>query len=244
MPPEPPDDARLRALQNFAARSSNLGPQDILDEAAVDLLRGMAARSVEAVLLKGPVIEEELYRPDARRGYLDIDLLVGPADLDASRAVLRELGYRRDAPGRTGVDDFLGVLHAEAWKNEDGCPVDLHWRLPGCSVAPAQAWTVLRERRRTMALRDSDVSVLRRDALALHVALHAAQSGPLDTKAMGDLARAIERWPLETWRAASELAAQLSATETLLRRAAPAARGRGAGPRAVTPQERPVGLGN
>jgi hypothetical protein len=50
-------------------------------------------------------------------------------------------------------------------------------------------------------------------ALALHVAMHATQGGLHDVKAIGDLARAVERWPLERWREAAALADALQATD-------------------------------
>ena len=48
--------------------------------------------------------------------------------------------------------------------------------------------------------------------LALHLATHAAQHGPDDLKAIGDLTRGLERWPLTAWRAAASLATELEAT--------------------------------
>ena len=50
-------------------------------------------------------------------------------------------------------------------------------------------------------------------ALALHAALYAAQHGTGDIKTMGDLDRGLHRWPPETWRQASKLAADLGAVE-------------------------------
>ena len=47
--------------------------------------------------------------------------------------------------------------------------------------------------------------------MALHVGIHAAQHGPDDAKALGDLARGLERWPDEVWREATTLAGRLEA---------------------------------
>ncbi len=49
------------------------------------------------------------------------------------------------------------------------------------------------------------------EGLALHLALHAAQDGPGDPKAIGDLARGIERWAPDTWREAAGLARRFRA---------------------------------
>jgi hypothetical protein len=200
-------------LREFAARASNLRPLPVLDRAAGEALTALDHAGVDALLLKGPVLAQRLYREDEHRSYLDIDLLVDPQQLERAHAVLRGLGYDNDKTNYAGVDDFLGVLHAESWVSLTGCGIDLHWRLAGCDAAPAAAWRLLHDRRQTITVGGHAVSALGDDALALHVATHAAQSGPDDAKAIGDLARALERWPMQRWCAAARLAAELSATE-------------------------------
>ena len=49
--------------------------------------------------------------------------------------------------------------------------------------------------------------------LALHLALHAANHGPGELKALGDLDRGLSRWPYETWEQATRLARELQAVE-------------------------------
>lgn len=213
MPDDQAADPRLRMLREFVARSSNLGPQALLDRAAAEALAAFEKAGVAALLLKGPVLARRLYRPGEHRGYLDIDVLVDPCRLERARAALAELAYDIDGSESTGVDDFLGVLHAEGWANRSGCVVDLHWRLAGCGMAPGEAWELLYRGRETIEIGGRATSVLGGDALALHVATHAAQSGPDDAKAIGDLARALARWPIERWRAAARLAGALAATE-------------------------------
>jgi hypothetical protein len=57
------------------------------------------------------------------------------------------------------------------------------------------------------------VPTLGPSGLALHMALHAAQHGPGDLKAMGDLDRGLVRLPPEIWQEATRLARALRATE-------------------------------
>ncbi len=110
------------------------------------------------------------------------------------------------------------ILHAETWSRRveagPGSPllIDLHWRLPGCEAPADAAWEVLAPRRSSIELNGRETAVLDREGLALHLAIHAAQHGPDDLKAIGDLTRGLERWPLEVWRSAGSLAAELVAT--------------------------------
>ncbi len=210
-----PDEERLLRLREFVARAANVRPRTLLDRAAADVLAAFEAAGVPALLLKGPVLAQRLYRPGEQRDYLDIDILVAPARLDGARASLAALGFSSEGSEFAGVDDFLGVLDAESWTNSDGCTVDLHWRLPGLGVDPAAAWELLHASREPIVVDGREVPALGPAALALHVATHAAQSGPGDLKAIGDLSRAAERWPLGRWREAARLAAELSATEPL-----------------------------
>ena len=164
-------------------------------------------------MLKGPVLGRVLYRADEHREYMDADVMVAPSDLDRAREVLGGLGYARSDD--RGVDDFLGVLHAETWYRRipDGALVDLHWRLAGCAASPERAWAELYGDHEEIDLGGCSVEVLGRPALALHLGTHAAQHGPDDKKALGDLAKGLERWPEEDWRHAARLAEKLTAVE-------------------------------
>ena len=119
-----------------------------------------------------------------------------------------------------GIDDVGEILHAETWSRRvevgPGGPllIDLHWRLPGCEAPADAAWEALAPRRASIELNGREAAVLDREALALHLATHAAQHGPDDLKAIADLTRGLERWPLEVWRSAASLAAELEATPT------------------------------
>jgi hypothetical protein len=159
-------------------------------------------------VLKGPALAALLYRAEEQRAYSDVDLLVDPARLDAARAALTALGYE-NASERAGVDDFLGVLHADMWVRTAGVSIDLHWRLAGCAASPQVTWDRLYAEHGAITLAGAEVAVLGRTGLALHLATHAAQIGPQDRKALADLARGLARWPLDDWRAAAALAGDL-----------------------------------
>jgi Uncharacterised nucleotidyltransferase len=206
-----------RQLDEFVDRARGLSHQALLDAAAVEVLDAFEAAGVQPLLLKGPALARALYTPGEYRGYSDVDLLVSPADLPRARRALTGAGYNH-AEEVFGIDDMGEILHAETWsRGVDAGPggpllVDLHWRLPGCEASADAAWEVLAPRRSSIELNGRETAVLDREGLALHLAIHAAQHGPDDLKAIGDLTRGLERWPLALWRAAAALAAELEAT--------------------------------
>jgi hypothetical protein len=205
-----------RALQEYVARSRTIARRSGLDAAALEALDALHAAGVDALLLKGPALARTLYRPDEHRGYFDVDLLVAPADLRAAGAALARLGYTNISEKR-GVHDVAGILHAQLWSRLDpgfgNVSIDLHWRLAGCDVPPQTAWNALSRDRTTVELGGGTVTTLGSSARALHLALHAAQHGPDDLQAVGDLDRGLSRLPPEIWKEAAELARAVRATE-------------------------------
>jgi hypothetical protein len=203
-------------LAEFVERARGLSFRPQLDAAAVETLDAFELVGVQALLLKGPALAQALYTPTEHRGYSDVDLLVSPADLPRARRALTTIGYRHGEEV-FGIDDVGEILHSETWSRRGekwGGPllIDLHWRLAGCEAPAGTAWEALAARSDSIDLNGRRVAVLDRAGLALHLATHAAQHGPDDLKAIGDLARGLERWPLDVWRSAASLAAELEAT--------------------------------
>jgi Uncharacterised nucleotidyltransferase len=199
-----------RELDEFLVRARELRQQEELDRTAVAALTEFEAAGIEALLLKGPVLARRLYTEGERRGYWDIDLLVSPRDLETARDVLSGLGFVRGQEV-FGIDDVGGVQHGEVWARQGenrGGPIciDLHWRLSRCDAPGEAVWEALAEGRGSLRLCGREVAVPGDAGLALHLSIHAAQGGVEDTKALADLRRGIERWPLEVWVSATRLA--------------------------------------
>ena len=207
---------RAAALEEFVQRVKGLRSRAALDSAAVEALDAFDAAGIEYMLLKGPALARLLYRREEHRAYSDVDVIVAPRDLPAARRVLEGLGYM-DASAQHGIEDVAGVVHAEIWAqaNQRIGPlmIDLHRRLAGVRAQPEAAWDVLAATRAWVDLAGRRVPVLGPDALALHLATHAAQHGPLDGKTLADLSRGLVRWTPDVWRSAARLATALEATD-------------------------------
>jgi len=177
-----------------------------LDSAAADVVARLDGAGIPAVLLKGSALAERLYDPAEVRPHDDVDLLVAAADVEAAGDVLRANGFAFAAD-----DDY-----AQDWiRAADGVTVDVHVTFLGIGVPPAAVWSVLAPHTTTLSVGGADVTVFDDAALALHVALHAAQHGPKGGKALDDLRRAARRLALKTWRDAAEIARALDALPAL-----------------------------
>lgn len=175
---------------------------------AVDHLR---AAGVPSVLLKGAAIATWLYRGGDVRPYQDVDLLVPPSHLESAIEALAELGY---------AHEFEGAHPAEFGPKElelvgpGNVRIDLHHGLIGVSAPSQRCWDVLVRRTTPFQLTPSvQVQVLDPVARAMHLALHAAQNGPIDVKAVADLERGLAKLGREEWEEAARLAELLEATE-------------------------------
>ncbi len=175
---------------------------------AVDRLRGAG---VPSILLKGPAIATWLYDDGAARPYVDIDLLVPPSQFHRATEVLAQIGYR---PRLVGADaSELGPKELDLVGPANVC-IDLHHGLLGASDRSDHVWEVLE--RHTVALRLStgaEVQALDVPARAMHLALHAAQNGPIDVKAVADLERGLARVDRRHWEDAATLADEIGAVE-------------------------------
>jgi hypothetical protein len=179
-----------------------------IDRVAAEVCNAVHERDIPVVVLKGPVLAQELYDGDASRTYRDADLLVPGRCEHAAYATLRELGFA-PATGIGTVDP--GVADEHQWLRA-GIIVELHVSLVGIELPAQQVWHVLEPHTVQRRVSGSDVLTLDRVGLAMHVALHAAQHGVAWNKALEDLDRALARWSPDIWSDAAELAAKLHAS--------------------------------
>jgi hypothetical protein len=180
-----------------------LGARLKLDVAASEVVEALRERDVPVIVLKGSALAERLYGPDSLRSHDDVDLLVRGEDIRDAGEGLAELGFRM-----ADEEDY-----AQAWiRAADGVTVDLHTTLVGVGVSAQEAWNLLARETTEARLGRTRLSVFDDAALALHVALHAAQHGPRGGKGIEDLRRAVDELDESAWRAAAGLAEQLDAT--------------------------------
>ncbi len=182
-----------------------------LDREAGIAVARLRAAGVPSILLKGAAIATWLYQDGETRPYWDVDLLVSPSQLTTAMEALGELGYEPRMIGANPIE--LGPKELEM-VGPGNVFIDLHHGLIGVSVPSQRCWDVLVGRTSTLQLTPNvQVQVLDPAARAMHLALHAAQDGPIDVKAVADLERGLAKLSREEWKEAARIAEQLQATE-------------------------------
>lgn len=182
----------------------------LLDRAAGIAVDHLRRAGIEVILLKGAVIATWLYDDGAARPYADVDLWVSPAEFERATNVLSELGYVHWLAGADPTEvgpkerELLGP--GKVW-------IDLHLGFVGMTADPERCWEVLSRRTADFTVAGTPVKAFDVPARALHLALHAAQNGPVDVKALEDLRRGLARVDEVCWREAATLAEEVGATE-------------------------------
>jgi putative nucleotidyltransferase-like protein len=186
-----------------------------LDATAAKVVEALERHQIPAILLKGPALTRWLYDRRIERSYGDVDLLVSPDDFDAAAQVLRCLGYQQPIlPRRPGLISATANSNARHFRHRSrgSADVDLHRGFCWRTMDPHATWRVLRKHTETLTVGGRDVLVLAPSALAVVIALHAAQHGPA-SRPRDDLDRAVRQFDEAVWRLAASLAAQLVAEE-------------------------------
>ncbi len=167
-----------------------------LDTWAARATAAISARGVRVLLLKGAAIATWLYEPiGLPRGYVDVDLLVAPRDVDVALAVLGELGFRHAVPPR---DRTPAMSHEWTLVGAGGAVMDLHERLLGIRRPADEAFELLWEGRDALTVGGRVVAVLGIPDRTVHLALHRAASGT-DVKAARDLTLALDALHADVW---------------------------------------------
>ena len=183
----------------------------MVDDQTARVMAALDAARVPALLLKGPAIARLLYTDDEKRFYGDTDVLVAPHAFAAAERTLRELGYARIVGDRTA--ELIGH-HASPWcRPGSELAIDLHRTLTGVRADVDELWRSLWEHSTCMDLQQTAVRVPAVPALALHVALHAAQHGTARELSMRDLEHALGRLDTAEWRRAAALAERVDAID-------------------------------
>jgi hypothetical protein len=177
-----------------------------VDQVTAEVLRAFDGEGVASVLLKGPSTVRWLY-PDRPRRYHDCDLLLSPAAVGDAERVLHGLGFTPTL--EQGAMPNWWREHAIEWRHQERCAaVDLHHTLKGAGVDDMRLWQVLHAENEPMTVGGYAASVLALPGRALVLALQAREKDV----SKQDLARAVERAGMETWKKAAELAEELDAT--------------------------------
>jgi len=135
--------------------------------ALAEILEAIGRAGIPVAVLRGLRVVEWIYKDAGARPFEDHDLLVRPADADATAAILRRLGFEAAAPGLFRRASIAIDLHTE--------PLGARRRPERARLFPIDTDSLFRDARPgwvsggpVMLLRDEDEVLL----MALHVVKH------------------------------------------------------------------------
>ncbi len=188
--------------QRYSQLARNFALTAEVDALTAEVAGAFDREGVQTLVLKGPVLAKWLY-PDEVRPYIDSDLMVAPENRADAVGVLERLGFVEHCPW----------MPSPACLDPGGTPfsrgggmVDLHCQLQGLDGDPDAIWSRLAGSADRQVIGGVELHVPDRDAVLLHVALHAAQHAYLDGKPLEDLRRALTLVEASQWSNALELA--------------------------------------
>jgi len=111
--------ARVPQLRDYAMHAAALEPLRLADVRAV--LEALAARGVDALLMKGTPLAYDLYPAPELRPRGDTDLLIRRDSVEAARDVMLALGFEE----RITSGDEHGIRQVAFTRNEH--TYDIHW---------------------------------------------------------------------------------------------------------------------
>lgn len=176
----------------------------VIDVLTAEVASAFADEGISTVVLKGPVLARWLY-PDEVRPYGDSDLLVAPENRARAVGVLERLGFVEYCPWMPSPAclDPGGT----PFSRRSGGMVDLHCQLQGLDGDADAIWGCFAASAERQMIGGVELSVPGRDAVLLHLALHAAQHAyQVDGKPLEDLRRALACVEESKWSSALELA--------------------------------------
>lgn len=191
-------DRYFQLARNFALTAE-------VDALTAEVAGAFGREGIETLVLKGPVLARWLY-PGEVRPYIDSDLMVAPDDRARAVGVLERLGFVKYLPWIPSplLIDPGGTAFS---RGGGGAMVDLHCQLSGLDGDPDAIWGRLVARAERQVIGGVELCVPDRDAVLLHVVLHAAQhASPVNGKPVEDLRRALARVEESRWSSALELA--------------------------------------
>ena len=163
------------ALHRIARHAHNLGH-------AAGLVRALEAAAIPAAVLKGPLLQEQLYGDRALRAYSDIDLVVTRDTFRAARKVLQGLGWRSVTPAWARPIHFHEVFRHPGIAT----PVELHRAL----VDPANLYRLpgddLVRRSVPVSTPAGPLPSLQAADLLVYLCLHVAKHGFLNEVALAE----------------------------------------------------------
>jgi hypothetical protein len=148
---------------------------------------------IPLLVLKGPVLGNDLYGDVSLRTSGDLDILIPIHDLDKVDSILSKLGYEKDDYIQTILNDWTWRHHHVTYFHPGKqIKLEIHWRLnPGPGKEPG--FTELWKRKRVSTLTNYPIYYLGREDLFLFLVSHGARHGWSRLRWLIDIERLVKQ---------------------------------------------------
>jgi hypothetical protein len=144
-------------------------------EACTEILAAFRQSGIETLLLKGAVLAPLIYSDPLQRPLADLDLLIHPEDVAASREImLNQLGYRYYSRSAEDEVYLRGERKSNIWAADNVHPVEVHFTLREeyAGIGYELAEIMWRESAERPYWQNSTARIPNPAALLLHVCAH------------------------------------------------------------------------
>lgn len=187
----PIPEAVMKAL--YAAYGKNTFQMMHLTAAMDKVSRLFDENGVRSLMLKGPILAEELYGELSLRTCKDLDILVPADEVELAETILLGAGYELDEGEVRILNDWKWRVHHISYTNpQTGVQIELHWRLnPDKGKEPSfdEMWA----RRRTSVLTQHPLYYLGSEDMFLFLVQHGARHGWFRLRWLLDIDRMLEK---------------------------------------------------
>lgn len=148
-----------------------------LSSVMVEICKIFNDNQIKLLVLKGPILGEDLYGDVSKRTSGDLDVLIPIDDLAKIEELLIQLGYEKDDYIQTVLNDWTWRHHHVTYFHpQKNIKLEIHWRLnPGPGKEPS--FIELWKRKRVSSLTSYPVYYLGREDLFLFLVSHGARHG-------------------------------------------------------------------
>jgi hypothetical protein len=172
------------------------------------VLDALRAGGIEVIPFKGPMLAPA-YGHRALREFIDLDIIVGGADVPGARELIGKLGYRRqmEVLGPRHERAYFQAGNADEWLSADGLVyLDLHWRLSPQRLPFRLESELLRPLPDAVLLEGRPVRTLSAEVLLVYLCIHGAKDRWRRLIWLCDLDRVLRRQGALDWGAVRSLA--------------------------------------
>jgi len=171
--------------------NSTLYRNIVLTDELSRVLAVFQQHGIEAIVLKGTVLAEQLYGNPALRTVVDLDIMVRPEELSSASSLLVEMGYEQLVPPQIWDHPF----HKAPYRKQGKFPVfiELHWNLEDerlVAIPQPDIWN----RAQLLKLAGGDIMVLSPEDTLLYLSNNFSKQSSRKLRTLCDIAELIKKY--------------------------------------------------